>query len=280
METDSGVEQKFFQKLGKWVDEHGFAIGLIIFAAGAVGYLIVAWISHANLRQALEASIPGKNQAEIQAALIQSLGAWVAGAGVFLSATFAAISNFLLWTQRNQDARAEERRRLDDGTHRIEERARFEDSLRRQRLENTFSLIQRWDDPALFTARRFTRRLGDKSVHLSPAQIIREIDGDPTSDGQGVVATENSNEKIQAQESLRESLILVLNYFDHIRVSIKTERVDSELLRESLGETAEKICTRVKPWLDTWPKTSRRDINIFLAMMAGNDWKKLEGEQA
>ena len=89
-------------------------------------------------------------------------------------------------------------------------------------------LIQKWDDPHLFQARKYTRRLKDRKSELSDNQLISEINKD---------------------EELKQSVILVMNYMDQVRVSIRVNRVDIKLLKQSLGEVILDICRRFRPFV-------------------------------
>ena len=77
------------------------------------------------------------------------------------------------------------------------------------------SLIQRWDDPSLLAARRFTREIKDQRNSMSPDDIRGRISSD---------------------SGLRESVVLVFNYFDYIRLSLKMGRIDKGIIQESLGD--------------------------------------------
>ncbi len=55
----------------------------------------------------------------------------------------------------------------------------LEDDARRKIIENTFSLLEKWDDKALFDARKFTRELKDQKNQLSPDQIRDRITTSP-----------------------------------------------------------------------------------------------------
>ena len=102
------------------------------------------------------------------------------------------------------------------------------DQARRTIIENTFHLLEKWDDPNLFEARRFTRELKDQQNKLSPDELMSRIDHTP---------------------DLRQSVILVFNYFENIRISIVNDRVDASIIKHSLGTLIEDDYQRFKPWL-------------------------------
>lgn len=94
-------------------------------------------------------------------------------------------------------------------------------------IKNTYDLLMRWDDPHLFNARKWTRRTKDKEADTSKNQMLIDI---------------------ESNEELKNSVILVLNYFEHIRFSIKTMRADKNLFKRSLGPTVTDIATRFLPY--------------------------------
>jgi hypothetical protein len=97
-----------------------------------------------------------------------------------------------------------------------------------KKIENTISLLQKWDDPHLFEARKYTRRLKDKRPELSDNQLVSQINND---------------------EELRHSVILVMNYLEFVRISIRENRVDIIILKQSLGPVILDICRRLRPFV-------------------------------
>jgi len=95
-------------------------------------------------------------------------------------------------------------------------------------LENTFRLIEKWDDPLMFEARKFTREMKARKSSLSDDQLVAEIEGNP---------------------ELKQSIILVLNYFDQIRISEETGRVNIALLNRSLGSVMQDYHHRFRPYV-------------------------------
>ena len=94
-------------------------------------------------------------------------------------------------------------------------------------IKNTFDLLTRWDDSHLFQARKLTRRMKEKKEDTSNNQLVEEI---------------------EKSEDLKNSVILVLNYFEHVRFSIITNRIDKELFKQSLGITVIDIIDRFLPF--------------------------------
>jgi len=98
-----------------------------------------------------------------------------------------------------------------------------------QKVENTFRLIEKWDDPLMFEARKFTRDLKLRQPSMSANELVSEIDNDP---------------------NLKQSIILVMNYFDQIRVSEETKRIDVTLFNRSLGPVMHDYCHRLRPYVE------------------------------
>jgi hypothetical protein len=94
--------------------------------------------------------------------------------------------------------------------------------------ENTYRLIQDWDAPALLEARRYSRELKAKRRDLSTNDLIKEIEANP---------------------KLKESLVLLLNYFEQMRISVNTKRIDSRLLADSMNLIFFDILERYKPYI-------------------------------
>jgi quinol monooxygenase YgiN len=67
-----------------------------------------------------------------------------------------------------------------------------QEGFRRQKVENTFRLIEKWDDKALLEARSYSRAFKDREKQLSPEQLLSEIKEKP---------------------QLRQSVVLIFNYF-------------------------------------------------------------------
>lgn len=121
-----------------------------------------------------------------------------------------------------------------------------QDQIARNRIENTFRLLERWDDKLYLEARRFTRELKDEHHNLSATQI---------------------KERIKVSPELRQSVILLFNYFDTIRVSIEADRVCEKILREQLGTTYIDIHDRFKPWIETCPQEHQNHLKKLTELM-------------
>lgn len=81
--------------------------------------------------------------------------------------------------------------------------------------ENSFHLIEKWDNPAFLPARRFIRRMLTERPNHADATLVQLINEDA---------------------DLKQSMFLVMNYWDEIRVSIIAGRIDEDLVRLSLQQ--------------------------------------------
>lgn len=137
------------------------------------------------------------------------------GIGVILSIYFTAVNSFI---QRQADI-----------------------------INNTFDLLKRWDDPHLFQARKWTRKMKETKADMSENQLIEEI---------------NKN------EDLKNSVILVINYFDQVRFSISTNRINKNLFKSYLGAVAVDISTRFMPYAKTIGQQAADDLNEVIKKLS------------
>lgn len=114
-----------------------------------------------------------------------------------------------------------------------------EDNYRRVIIDNTFALLEKWDGDALLEARKFTRELLEQENALSPNEILNRIQGNP---------------------DLKQSVILLFNYWELVRISVEHNRVNPKIIKEILGVVLQKIFTLFKPWIDTFPPAYRDDL--------------------
>lgn len=156
------------------------------------------------------------------------------------TAAMLAASGVVLATYLNIKQSRETLRRLAEDNHRTE-KLRLE-QLERDKLEETFRLIEKWDDPHYLEARKFSRELGKDVKNLTPDALIKKVNEDP---------------------SLRSSVGLMLNYFDYIRLSLKHERVHAELIKAQLAPVAILTLDRFGSWIATLEPTYRKDIDEF-----------------
>lgn len=121
-----------------------------------------------------------------------------------------------------------------------------QEGFRRQKVENTFRLIEKWDDKALLEARGFSRALKDREKQLSAEQLLAEIKEKP---------------------QLLQSVILIFNYFDQIRVSLENDRIEPALIKSSLGDAFDGIYKRFRPWVEDQSLAYRSDVEKLYQMM-------------
>jgi hypothetical protein len=110
------------------------------------------------------------------------------------------------------------------------------------KINNSFDLLQKWDDPSLLTARRFSREIRDQRSKISDEELIKKIDTD---------------------DELKQSLILILDYFELIRISIINNRINEKTIKDSLGEVYIEIFKRFEAWISTTPKENYDDLKFL-----------------
>lgn len=74
-------------------------------------------------------------------------------------------------------------------------------------------------------------------------------------------------ERIRTSPDLRQSVILLFNYFDSVRVSLETDRIDPAVFGHSLGATVHDIVKRFEPWLDEQSAASKADFQKLLQLL-------------
>jgi phosphoglycerol transferase MdoB-like AlkP superfamily enzyme len=114
------------------------------------------------------------------------------------------------------------------------------------KIENTFDLLSKWDDQHLLKARNFTRKIKKNRAKISDEDLLKEIDGN---------------------EELEQSVILVTNYFEHVRFSIAKGRINVADFKLSLGPTIVDIIDRFKPYFARMPEDVRQDLDKLKAML-------------
>lgn len=128
-------------------------------------------------------------------------------------------------------------REMDKDKRKIED-----DQKKSNIIENTFNLLAKWDDPQLFQARKWTRSVNEDET--SKKKLLDDI---------------------EKNEDLKNSVILVLNYFEHVRFSLDTGRIDNDLFKRSLGTTVVKIANRFMPYAEkTDDKQVAKDLNELI----------------
>lgn len=123
------------------------------------------------------------------------------------------------------------------------------ESNERQTIENTFQLLRSWDDPALLAARKFTRELADRQSQLSPEQLIAEV---------------NRN------QDLRQSVVQVFNFIEHVGFSVRTGRVDAAMVRHAISGILTAFYQRLLPWVeyrDKQLKDFKKDLEDHIELL-------------
>lgn len=115
------------------------------------------------------------------------------------------------------------------------------------KIENTFALIQKWDDPHLFSARRLTREIRDSRSSLSDNDLVKRI---------------NENDE------LKQSVILVFNYLEQVRFSVINNRIDVKQYKSSLGPVMMDIINRFKPYCATLDKEVVDDLKQLYELLS------------
>ncbi len=122
----------------------------------------------------------------------------------------------------------------------------LEDQTKRNIIENTFRLLEKWDDTSLFEARKFTRELKDNQNNLSPDQLKQWIKDKP---------------------ELRQSVIILFNCFDLIRISIEQDRIDEGIIKDAIGEVFLDMYGRFKPWIKEQSQSSQKDTEKLVNLL-------------
>lgn len=106
---------------------------------------------------------------------------------------------------------------------------KFDNDKKNSIAKATFELIAKWDDEKLLRARKYTRTFRDKFDKNKKTFVLEKVQDDVYRE----IIDENGNHK---DESLRESLILIFNFFELIKYSCDKEIVDKETIKKHLGE--------------------------------------------
>lgn len=113
-------------------------------------------------------------------------------------------------------------------------------------IENTFELLSRWDDPHYLDARKWTRKAKEEKPDTSDNDLIN---------------------KIKENEELKQSVVLVLNYLEHVRFSLETNRIDRKLFKRALGETLVDIAKRFEPYAKTLSQQNIEDLKELIGYL-------------
>jgi hypothetical protein len=124
----------------------------------------------------------------------------------------------------------------------IENNKSIQERLQFDKVNNAFNLVEKWDDPALFAARKFSRELKEIRGSISDNELLKEID-------------EN--------HELKQSVILIFNYFEQLRISVMHGRVDEKIAKESLRAVFIDIYNRFLPWVKTQSQEAQDCLDEF-----------------
>lgn len=111
----------------------------------------------------------------------------------------------------------------------LEASLNIQDKIEFDKTENSFAYMLRWDSPSLKEARDETRR-------------IKKIKDD--------ISTNDLLKRISEDESLERSVITMFNFFEEIYLSIRTCRVNDNLLKEVFADLYKNIHERFKEWIN------------------------------
>jgi hypothetical protein len=115
----------------------------------------------------------------------------------------------------------------------ISDRTRFDIT------ENTYRLIEKFDDPGITEPKSLCREIHYKKTNLSDVDLIKKVNDDP---------------------KLKDSVLQVFNYWENVRISIQCNRVDERLLMDSLANAFNQQYDCFKPWIDTRDEKYKSDL--------------------
>ena len=135
----------------------------------------------------------------------------------------------------------------------IEGNATIQQKIEFDKMENTFTIIGNWDNPALLKARALSREIEEKRVHITDEQL---------------------KQKISTDQSLKESVILIFNYWEDVRMSIKNKRVNEEALRHSMSAVFDLCYETYEAWIKTKSNVYQKDL-----LWLRNRWIEKDDEE-
>jgi hypothetical protein len=123
----------------------------------------------------------------------------------------------------------------------LEATANIHEQIDFARTENAFAFLERWNAAELKEARDYTRKLSKAQKTLSQELLIQRIEGEDA-----------SHPETFQKDSLKRSVISVVNFFEEIELSTQHRRVKEEILRSGFAETYTLIYERFRPWIDIY----------------------------
>ncbi|MFO0821009.1 MAG: nucleotide-binding protein [Pirellulales bacterium] len=109
---------------------------------------------------------------------------------------------------------------------------------RTERIENSFRLLEKWDSSELQSARSVTRAVRSKRAELGDKQLLELVDG-PLGEGP----------KTEEQHRLTTAVIALFNFFEFLAISLRFQRIEESIVKESLSGAFFGIYDRFLPWL-------------------------------
>lgn len=103
------------------------------------------------------------------------------------------------------------------------------------KIENSFDFYDKWDSELLKNARDVAREINKTRGNLSDAQIVSKINSDT---------------------ELERSIITIFNFWQSMYMSIKSERVDEDILKRGFLEIYPEVWEVYRPYLDDTQGTS------------------------
>lgn len=76
--------------------------------------------------------------------------------------------------------------------------------------------------------------------------------------------------RISENDDLKQSVILVCNYFEHVRFSIVNKRIDREQFKDVLGSVVVGIIDRFNPYFKSLGQEHVDDFNQLKDLLSGD----------
>jgi hypothetical protein len=118
----------------------------------------------------------------------------------------------------------------------------IEDKIQFDKIENSFNLLKDWDNPSLLEARKYTRKIKELRPSISDNTLLDEI---------------------KKNEDLNHSLIMTFNFWEQVYLSIKNDRVESNILKTSFKDTYIDMYDRFKVHLDLNDNSTTQSLQDF-----------------
>lgn len=103
----------------------------------------------------------------------------------------------------------------------------FDKQLGYDKSISTQNLLFKFDESVLVKARKETRTIHNNQK--GKEEILSKIEDD---------------------DKLKNSVIMLFNYFEHVEIALRMEIVDENIVREALKDTVLDICDKFSLWID------------------------------